>query len=179
MKKFTIIFLSAVLIVSLAAVAGLAQSYGAGTGAGMGKSFQGHARGGMNGGQGLMGGLMGLDLTDAQRSQIAAILDEHREAMQADCDLTSGEMQSIRQELASLIDSESYDEAAARQLLTRKFEMNTEKQIERQKVHHQILWEVLTSEQRDTLANQRANAEAFGRGSRRGGGAGGAGACRF
>ena len=179
MKKYTTIFLSAILIVSMFSVAGLAQPYGSGvgdgSGFGAGKGVRGPARGGMNAGQAAMRGFRNLDLTDDQRAQIQSIMEEHREVMLADCEATSAEMQSLKAELAALHDSGYYNEEAARQLLYRKFEINTEKQILRQKVHHQILWDVLTDEQRETLDNQRANAEAFGRGSRRGGGMRGAG----
>jgi Spy/CpxP family protein refolding chaperone len=171
MKKYTAIFLTAALIISIVSVVGLAQQYGLGSGAGVpgaGKSFRGEARGGMNAGQDVIRGLMRLDLTDSQREQIKLILDEHRELMQDDCDLTSEEMKSIKDELDALNNSEVFNEDAVRQALYRKFEINTEKQILRQKVHHQILWEVLDADQRDALAEQRANAEAFGRGSRGG-----------
>ena len=180
MKKYMTIFLSAVLIVSMISIAGMAQPYGSGAGdgtglaagsgygAGAGKAFRGQARGGMNAGMAAMRGFRNLDLTDDQRDQIRAIMEEHREVMLADCEATSETMNAIKDDLAALNDSDFYDEDAARQLLYKKFEINTEKQILRQKVHHQILWEVLTDEQRDTLAEQRANAEAFGRGSARG-----------
>lgn len=183
MKKFMTIFAGTILIVSMVAVAGMAQPFGAGAGAGVGAgskaAFRGQPGGPMNGGQMAIRGLMRLDLTDAQRAQIQAIMDEHREVMLADCEATSEEMKSIKDQLAALNDSDYYDEDAARELLYRKFEINTEKQILRQKVHHRILWEVLDAEQRETLAEQRANAQAFGRGFRQGRSARGAGACRF
>ena len=183
MKKLMTIIAGTILMVSMIAVAGMAQPFGAGAGAGSGAgakaSFRGHPGGPMNGGQAAMRGLMRLDLTDAQRDQILAIMQEHREVMLADCDATSEEMKAIRDQLRALNDSDYYDEDAARDLLYRKFEINTEKQILRQKVHHRILWEVLDAEQRETLAEQRANAEAFGRGFRQGRSARGAGGYRF
>lgn len=180
MKKYTAIFLSLALIISIVSVAGLAQQFGPGAGVpGAGKSFRGEARGGMNAGQDVIKGLMRLDLTDTQRDQIKLILDEHRELMLNDCEVTSEEMKSIRDELAALTDSEVFNEEAVRQALYRKFEINTEKQILRKKVHHQILWEVLNADQRGSLAEQRANAEAFGRGSRQGGNPRGMGGCIF
>lgn len=162
MKRYTTVLVILALIMSFVSIAAIAQPFGGG-GPGGGKSF----RGGPGGGQDmLIGGLRNLDLTDDQRDQIKTILDEHREVMQADCDVTREDMDAIKDELASLMDSEVYDEDAARQILTEKFQINTEKQILRQKVHHQILWEVLTAEQRETLAEQRANDEALGRGFR-------------
>ncbi len=182
MKKYTVIFLSITLVILIVSAVGLARQFGPGVGAGVpgaGKSLRGQARGGMNAGQDVIRGLMRLDLTETQRDQIKLILDDHRELMMNDCEVTSEEMKSISDELHSLINAEVYDETAARQILARKFEINTEKQILRQKAHHQILWEVLADEQRNTLAEQRANAEAFGRGGRQGRNSRGMGGCIF
>lgn len=137
---------------------------------GGGKNFRGPARGGMQGAMGM--GLMGLNLTEEQRERIKLIMDENREVMLADCDATSERMTAIKDELAALMDAPGFDEIAAQQLLLEKFDINTEKQILRMKSQHRILNEVLTEEQRETLANQRANASAFGRGAGRGAGMG-------
>lgn len=171
MKKYSTILITIVLALSFVTAAAIAQPFGGGMQGG-GKNLRGPARGGMNAGAFGMRGLMNLDLTDAQREQIRLIMDENREVMLADCDATRDEMTAIKDELAALMDAPVFDEAAAQQLLARKFNMNTEKQILRMKLHHRILSDVLTEEQRETLANQRANAAAFGSGAGRGAGMG-------
>ena len=104
-----------------------------------------------------------------RREQIKLIMDEHQEVMLADCDATSEEMKSIKDELDALANAEFYDENAVREALYRKFEINTEKHDRvRQKLHHQILWEVLRCMTSGTpwLRQKQLNAEAFGRGGR-------------
>ena len=176
MKKYTSILITIVLVLSFVSIIAIAQPFGGGM-QGAGKSLMGSARGGMQGygmnpgGLG-MRGLMNLNLTDEQREQIRLIMDENREVMLADCDATREEMTAIKDQLDALMDAPVFDEAAAQQLLARKFNINTEKQILRMKLQHRILNEVLTEEQRETLANQRANAAAFGRGAGMGAGMG-------
>ncbi len=170
MKKYTSILITVVLVLSFISIIAIAQPFGGGM-QGAGNSVRGQARGGMQGGA--MGmGLMNLNLTDEQREQIKLIMDENREVMLADCDATREEMIEIKDQLNALMDAEVFDEAAAQQLLAKKFSINTEKQILRMKSQHRILNEVLTAEQRETLANQRANAAAFGRGAGMGAGMG-------
>lgn len=164
MKKYSTILITIALALSFISTAAIAQPFGDGM-QGAGRNSRGLARGGMQGAALNIRGLMNLDLTEAQREQIRLILDENREIMLADCDATYNEMSAIKDELDALMDAPVFDEAAAQQLLARKFTINTEKQILRMKAHHRILNEVLTEEQRETLVNQRENAAAFGRGA--------------
>jgi protein CpxP len=171
MKKYSTILITIALALSFISTAAIAQPFGGGM-LGGGRGMRGQALGGMQGGALNIRGLMNLDLTEAQREQIRLIMDENREIMLADCDATYNEMTAIRDELNALMDAPVFDEAAAQRLLTQKFNINTEKQILRMKAHHRILNEVLTEEQRETLANQWANSAAFGRGAGRGAGMG-------
>ncbi len=171
MKKYSAILITAAVALTFILTVAIAQPFGAGM-QGEGRNFRGSARGGMQGGFLGIRGLMNLNLTEAQREQIKLIMDENREVMLADCDVTNEEMTAIKDQLDALMDAPVFDEAAAQQLLARKFNINTEKQILRMKAHHRILNEVLTEEQRETLANQKANAAAFGRGAGRGAGMG-------
>ena len=157
MKRTTTILLAVTLILSMVSIAAIAQPF-SGNG----------ARGGDRGFQGapMIRGLMNLDLTDNQRNQIQALMAEQRESIRAEAEAVRAEMQSIREEMKALMEADVYDEAAAAQLLARKSEILNARQIEREKIHHYILNEILTDEQRETLAEQRANAEAFGRGTR-------------
>ncbi len=172
MKKYTSVLITIVLVLSFVSIMAIAQPFG-GPMQGGGRNFRGPGRGAMLGNEMYPGGfgmrgLVNLDLTDEQREQIRQIMDENREAMMADCDATNEEMTAIKDQLDALMDAPVFDEAAAQQLLSKKFNLNTEKQILRMKSHHRILNEVLTQEQREILANQRDNAAAFGRGTRMG-----------
>ncbi len=171
MKKYSAVLITIILALSFISVTAVAQPFGAGT-PGAGKAFNGPARGGMHGGQAPMRGLMGLDLTDTQRDDIARIMDEYQAARLADCEVTRDEMIAKRAELDALMNEYPYDKKEARRILGEKFQINIEKQVLRQELHNRILHEVLTDEQREALENQRANAAAFGRGFRAGAGAG-------
>lgn len=164
MKKYSTILITIVLVLSFVSTAAIAQRGGGG----MLDGAKGQARGGAN--SGAMGtmGLMNLDLDEGQRIEIQNIMQENRDAMLADCDATREEMNAIKAELAALMDDPSYNADAARQLLEDKFIINIDKQISRNVFHHQIIWGVLTADQRATLANQRANAAAFNSGMRQG-----------
>lgn len=170
MKKYSAVLITIVLALSFISVTAVAQPFGAGT-PGAGKSFNGPARGGMHGGQAPMRGLMGLDLTDSQRDEIALIMEEYQAARLADCEVTREEMIAKRAQLNALMQEYPYNKDEARRILAEKFQINIEKQVLRQELHNRILHEVLTPEQRETLENQRANAAAFRRGARTGAGA--------
>jgi len=153
MKRTTTVFLTLTLVLSLVSIAAIAQPFDGGGARGE-RGFRSSP---------MIRGLMKLDLTEDQRDQIKGILEAQRETMRYEPEALREEMRSIRDEMKALMEADRYDEAAAAQLLARKSEITNTRQIERQKVHHQILYEILTEEQRDILAEQRANAEAFGR----------------
>ena len=176
MKKYSTILITIVLVLSFVSTAAIAQR-----GGGAMQVAKGQARGGAMGTM----GLMNLDLTDDQRTQIQNMMQENSDVMLADCDADREEMNAIKAELAALMDDpSSYNEGVARQLLADKFSINTDKQISRNVFHHRILRDVLTADQRAALANQRANAAAFNSGMRQGSQgrmsrAGAAGICPF
>lgn len=175
MKKYLVILTALLLAGSLWTATVVAQPFGSGSGVpGANKSFRAMPRGGMNAGALGIRGLMSLDLTEAQREEIAQIMDEHRQVMLEDCQLTREKMNSLRDRLATLMNDYNFslDQSKleeAKQLLIDKSAINIEKQLLRLEVHNRILHEVLTPEQREQLENQRANAQAFGPGSQRSG----------
>ncbi|MFH1965398.1 MAG: hypothetical protein ABIJ42_07625, partial [Acidobacteriota bacterium] len=136
MKKYSTILITIVLVLSFVSTAAIAQRGGGGM-----QVAKGQARGGAMGTM----GLMNLDLTDDQRTQIQNMMQENSDVMLADCDATREQMNAIKAELAGLMDNSSYyDEDAARLLLAEKFTLNTDKQIRSKVFHYQIIWEVLT-----------------------------------
>src|SRR4051812_23083488 len=73
------------------------------------------AHGGRGGGHGGHGAFFGdLNLSDAQKTQIQTIHENHRTATES----LRQEMQAKRQELRQLTDGTSFDEALVRQKLT-------------------------------------------------------------
>ena len=104
MKKYSAVLITIVLALSFISVTAVAQPFGAGT-PGAGKAFNGPARGGMYGGQAPMRGLMGLDLTDSQRNDIARIMDEYQAARLADCEVTREEMNAFQKDMKQLLKS--------------------------------------------------------------------------
>ena len=153
MKRTTTVLLTLTLVLSLVSIAAIAQPFDGGGARGE-RGFRSSP---------MIRGLMKLDLTDDQRDQIRTLLEERRETMKDVAEAAREEMQSIREELRSLMEADVYDEAAATQLLARKSEIENYRRIEREKIRHYILNQILTEEQRDILAEQRANARAFGR----------------
>ena len=85
-----------------------------------------------------------LDLTEAQQEQIRAIHEQERagnnEAMQ--------QMHDGREEMRKLLEGETFDEAAIRQLATSQASLKTEMLVSRARVKHQV-FQLLSPEQQE------------------------------
>lgn len=85
-----------------------------------------------------------LDLSDTQQQQIQAIVEQE----QTDMEENREKMHQGREQMRSLLDSDSFDESAIRSLAISQESMKTEMFIAQAKVKHQI-FQLLNSEQRD------------------------------
>ena len=94
--------------------------------------------------------LKGLDLTDAQREQIRALVAASK-AGKPD----STELQQQREALQALVKADQFDAAAARILLEKQQASMLEHQLERLKLQHQIR-AVLSDEQKAKLDERMA-----------------------
>lgn len=97
--------------------------------------------------------LKGLDLTDAQKTQLKTLIAEHRATVKAKQQPAA--MQSLHSELQVLLQAEQFDEAAARLLLEKQQSTRLEHDIERLKFQHQLM-SVLTAEQKAKLQARQA-----------------------
>ena len=93
--------------------------------------------------------LASLDLTDSQKAQIKALLEQQREKHQA-----SKPTAGMRQQVQQLVSADSFDEVAARSLLEQQQQKDIERRLERLKLQHEIR-QLLTPEQRQKLSQKQ------------------------
>ena len=96
-----------------------------------------------------MKALKGLDLTDAQKEQIKTLMEQHRAAMPKPEDAGT-EMDQLK----TLIQAETFDEAAVRALLESKQKDRLDHEVARAKLQSDI-YKVLTTEQKAKLAERQ------------------------
>lgn len=94
--------------------------------------------------------LKGLDLTEAQKTQIKALREAARSQQPS-----RGDMASQHEALAALVKAPQFDAVAARQLLEAKQDKQLEAQLTRLKLQHDIR-AVLTDEQKAKLDARHA-----------------------
>lgn len=146
MKKLTLATFVLALTMTLPAIAGGSDRHDA----------QGHHGGPRHAGAEHLIGmkmLKGLDLTDAQKTQLETLIAEHRASVKAKQQPAA--MQSLHSELQLLLQAEQFDEAAARLLLEKQQNTRLEHDIERLKFQHQLM-SVLTAEQKAKLQARQA-----------------------
>ena len=95
--------------------------------------------------------LQRLDLTDEQKASVKALFESHRDAMQAERDTLREARQALRQETQS----ETFNEAAIRELSVQVHATETDMAVARASLHNQVL-QLLTEEQRAELKEMRA-----------------------
>ena len=95
-------------------------------------------------------GLRGIELTDAQRDQIRAIRESHREATRA----VHSKLRDAHRALAEAARADTIDEAAIRARSTEVATAMADEAILRAKVRNEVL-AVLTAEQQAKLKEQR------------------------
>jgi len=83
-----------------------------------------------------------LDLSEAQQQQVQAIVEQER----TDMDESRRQMHQGREQMRSLLESDTFDEAAIRDLARSQANLKTEMFVSRAKVKHQV-FQLLTSEQ--------------------------------
>jgi len=96
-----------------------------------------------------MKALKGLDLTDAQKEQIKTLMEQHRANMPK-----PEEVGTEMDQLKTLIQAETFDEAAVRTLLESKQKVRLEHEVARAKLQSDI-YKVLTTEQKAKLAERQ------------------------
>ena len=93
--------------------------------------------------------LASLDLTDSQKAQIKALVEQQREKHQA-----SKPKAGMQQKFQQLVSADSFDEVAARSLLEQQQQKDIERRLERLKLQHEIR-QLLTPEQRQQLSQKQ------------------------
>ena len=93
--------------------------------------------------------LASLDLTQSQKAQIKALVEQHREKHQA-----SKPKAGMRQQVQQLVSADSFDEVAARSLLEQQQQKDIERRLEGLKLQHEIR-QLLTPDQRQQLAEKQ------------------------
>ncbi|MBY5994123.1 Spy/CpxP family protein refolding chaperone [Ferrimonas balearica] len=97
--------------------------------------------------------LRGLDLTDEQKAQVKALIKQAHESKgeKPQRDLTQVEAQMAARQ--ALMTSPTFDEAAARALIAERQAKQTERELARLKLQHEII-QLLTDEQKAKLAEK-------------------------
>jgi len=90
-----------------------------------------------------MYGLRGLDLTDAQKTEIQALMEQHRSSMSRPDKETRA---AHRAEMQALMTSGNFDEAKAKEIIEQRQQVREQHMLERMKLHNQI-YNLLTPEQ--------------------------------
>jgi protein CpxP len=92
----------------------------------------------------------GLDLTDAQKAQVDALLKEHRATA-----FNKAERFAMHEELQTVLQSDNFDEAGVRVVLEKQQAKKLEQEVAALKLQHQIR-AVLTPEQKAKLDERKA-----------------------
>jgi protein CpxP len=133
----------------------------------MGRGMMGPGGPGMRGGPGGMFGpeLRALDLTDAQREQVRAIMESHREDQKA----IGERMRTARKALQDTITADTFDEAAIRARATEVAAIDADAAVLQAKIHAAV-FAILTPEQvkkSKELRSEMENRMKEGRGGHR------------
>jgi protein CpxP len=85
-----------------------------------------------------------LDLSDAQQTQIRTIHEQERAAMEE----TKEQLRAGHEQMRTLLESDTFDEAAIRSLAQIQASLKTEMLVSRAKVRHTV-FQLLTAEQQE------------------------------
>lgn len=150
------------LVAGAAAVTAAARGQGPGGGPGMmgpgpggpdGPGF-GPGRRGPGGPVGLMRGLRGLDLSEAQRESVRAIAEQHKAEFQS----IGERMRTAQKALHEVEIAETLDEAAIRAKVSDRAAVEADAAVLRARVHQEV-WALLTPEQQQKARELRAQLE--------------------
>ena len=100
---------------------------------------------------GVMMGLRGLDLSEAQRSSIQAIAENHKAEFQA----IGERMRAAQKALAEVETAETVDESAIRARVSDRAAVEADAAVLRARVQSEV-WALLTPEQQQKARDQRA-----------------------
>jgi Spy/CpxP family protein refolding chaperone len=125
----------------------------------MGRGMMGPGGPGMRGGPGGPFGMAGLplrelDLTDAQREQVKATMDAHRDDQKAIGD----RMMTVRKALHDAIAADTFDEAAIRAAAAQVSAVDADAAVLQAKIHGEVI-AILTPEQVKKAKELRADME--------------------
>ena len=98
----------------------------------------------------MLGALRHLDLTDEQRAQIRALLDEHHEAMEPQREA----MEAAHENLRTRMQAEAFDESSVRQAADAIAALHADRIVANAALRNQIRG-LLTPEQKDELQEMR------------------------
>jgi protein CpxP len=109
---------------------------------------------GMRGPGGPLFPLRGLDLTEAQRTQVRAVMESHR----AEFEAQAQKLGPARRALHEAVTAETLDESAIRQRAADVAALEADGAVLRARVHGEI-WAVLTPEQQQKARDLKAQAD--------------------
>ncbi len=115
--------------------------------------FGQHKGHGMMSPDGLPRGFERLNLSDAQKKKIKAIMDANRPA-QADAQARQAEFEQRRAAEQALISSKTFDETKARQMITEQQQQHADMMLKNMKMRHDV-FQVLTPEQQKQWQDMR------------------------
>ena len=104
--------------------------------------------------------LKGVELTDAQKTQLKTLREQNGAALKAAREANKAENQANRLQQGQLVFAENFDEAAARALATSTVEKRVAQRVAMMKSQHEVV-KILTPEQKaqvqKNLENMAAN----------------------
>ncbi|CAM2978887.1 Spy/CpxP family protein refolding chaperone [Vibrio rarus] len=97
----------------------------------------------------------GLDLTDAQKTEMKKIRDEVRASKKAEGDSKRQQMKSMKDQEQQLVLAADFDEAKAQQLASSMVAERTAMKVEKMRTMHRMM-SVLTDDQKQKLVDKQA-----------------------
>lgn len=132
-------------------------------------AFGQHKGHGMMSPDGLPRGFERLNLSDAQKTKIKAIMDANRPAQPANAQAGQAEFEQRRAAEQALISSKTFDEAKARQMITEQQQKHADMMLKNMKMRHDV-FQVLTPAQQKQWQEMRPKPRDGGmRGDHKGG----------
>jgi periplasmic protein CpxP/Spy len=95
--------------------------------------------------------LRGIELTDAQKAQVKALMEKRHQDRQA----TKGEHKDIMKAIHELTRAETLNEAELERLIDKSLDMKKQAAMDKARFHHEI-YQLLTEEQRQQLDEKMA-----------------------
>lgn len=117
-------------------------------------AFDQHKGHGMMSPDGLPRGFERLNLSDAQKTKIKAIMNANRPAQPANAQAGQAEFEQRRAAEQALISSKTFDEAKARQMITEQQQKHADMMLKNMKMRHDV-FQVLTPAQQKQWQDMR------------------------